>query len=49
VAEYTLFYDLLFKAEADELVMRSTLLRGLELWLKESGLMQTQAAKRGIT
>jgi predicted XRE-type DNA-binding protein len=30
--------------------MRSTLLRGLEKWLKESGLTQTQAAKAlGIT
>jgi len=38
------------KAEADELVMRSTLLRGLEHWLKGSGLTQTQAAKAlGIT
>ena len=41
---------LLQKAEADELVMRSTLLRGLEQWLKESGLTQIQAAKvLGIT
>jgi predicted XRE-type DNA-binding protein len=43
----TVFYDLFPKAEADELVMRSTLLRGLERWFKESGLTQTQAA--GIT
>jgi NADPH:quinone reductase-like Zn-dependent oxidoreductase len=35
------------KAEADELVMRSTLLRGLEQWLKESGLTQTQGGKAG--
>jgi hypothetical protein len=39
----SVFYDLFPKAEADELVMRSTLLRGLEQWLKESGLTQTQA------
>jgi hypothetical protein len=46
----SVFYDLFPKAEADELVMRSTLLRGLEQWLKESGLTQTQAAKTlGIT
>ncbi len=37
-------------AEAGELVMRSTLLRGLEHWFEESGLTQTQAAKAlGIT
>jgi hypothetical protein len=40
----SVFYDLFPKAEADELVMRSTLLRGLGQWLKESGLTQTQAA-----
>jgi predicted XRE-type DNA-binding protein len=34
------------KAKADELVMRSTLLRGLEHWLKESGLTQTQRDPR---
>ena len=46
----SVFYDLFPKAEADELVMRSTLLRGLEQWLKDSGLTQTQAAKAlGIT
>jgi predicted XRE-type DNA-binding protein len=46
----SVFYDLFPKAEADELVMRSTLLRGLKQWLKESGLTQTQAAKMlGIT
>jgi predicted XRE-type DNA-binding protein len=46
----SVFYDLFPKAEADELVMRSTLLRGLEQWLKESGLTQTQAAKAlGVT
>jgi hypothetical protein len=46
----SVFYDLFPKAEADELVMRSTLFRGLEQWLKESGLTQTQAAKAlGIT
>jgi predicted XRE-type DNA-binding protein len=41
----SVFHDLSPKAEADELVMRWTLLRGLEQWLKESGLTQTQAAK----
>ena len=41
----SVFYDLFPKAEADELVMRSTLLRGLEQWLKDSGLTQTRAAK----
>jgi len=39
------FYDLFPKTEADEQVMRSTLLRGLGRWLKESGLTQIQAAK----
>ena len=32
----SVFYDLFPKAEADELVMRSTLLRGLEQWLKKA-------------
>jgi predicted XRE-type DNA-binding protein len=41
----SVFYDLFPKAKADELVMRKTLLRGPEHWLKESGLTQTQAAK----
>jgi predicted XRE-type DNA-binding protein len=46
----SVFYDLFPKAEAEELAMRSTLLRGLKHWLKESGLTQTQAAKAlGIT
>ena len=46
----SVFYDLFPKAEADELVMRSKLLMGLEHCLKESGLTQTQAAKAlGIT
>jgi len=46
----SVFYDLFPKAEADELVMRSALLGGLEQWLKESGRTQTQAAKTlGIT
>jgi predicted XRE-type DNA-binding protein len=49
-ADRSVFYDLFPKAEADELVMRSTPLRGLEHWLEESGLTQTQAAKTlGIT
>jgi hypothetical protein len=34
----SVFHDLFPKAEADQLVMRSTLLRGLEHWLEESGL-----------
>ena len=41
----SVFYDLFPKAEAEELVIRSTLLRGLEHWLKESGLTKTRAAK----
>jgi predicted XRE-type DNA-binding protein len=46
----SVFHDLFPNAEADELVMRSTLLMGLERWLKESGLTQTKAAKAlGIT
>ena len=46
----SVFYDVFPKAEADELVMRSTLLIGLELWLKESGLTQAKVAKAlGIT
>ena len=31
----SVFHDLFPNAEADELVMRSTLLMGLERWLKE--------------
>jgi predicted XRE-type DNA-binding protein len=46
----SVFYDLFPKAEADELVMSSMLLRWLEQWLRESDLTQTQAAKvLGIT
>jgi predicted XRE-type DNA-binding protein len=46
----SVFYDLFPEAEADELIMRSMLLRGLEQWLKESRLTQTQAANAlGIT
>jgi predicted XRE-type DNA-binding protein len=46
----SVFYDLFPKAEADELVMRSTLLRRLKHWLEDSGLTQTRAAKAlGIT
>src|SRR5580693_5025592 len=49
-AGHSVFHDLFPKAEADELVMRSTLLRGLEHWLKASGLTQIQAAKAlGVT
>ena len=43
------FYDLFPKAGADELLMRSTLLRGLAKLLRERGVMQTQAATLGIT
>src|ERR1700733_1449533 len=46
----SVFYDLFPKGKADELVMSSTLLGGLEQWLKESDLTQSQAAKvLGIT
>jgi predicted XRE-type DNA-binding protein len=41
----SVFYDLFPKAQADELVMRATLLTGLEHWLKESSSTQIQAAK----
>jgi len=42
---HSVFHDLFPKAEADELVKRSTLLRALEHWLEEGGLTQSQAAK----
>jgi hypothetical protein len=45
-ASRSVFYDLLPMAEAEELVMRSTLLRGPKHWLKESGLSQTRRLKR---
>jgi predicted XRE-type DNA-binding protein len=41
----SVFYDLFPRDKADELVMRATLLSGLERWLKESKLTQAQAAK----
>ena len=36
-AGHSVFYDQFPKAEADELVMPSTLLRGLEQWLNSEG------------
>jgi len=42
----SVFYDLFPRYKADELVMRATLLSGLERWLKKSKLTRgTQAAK----
>jgi predicted XRE-type DNA-binding protein len=41
----SVFYDLFPRDKADELVMRATLLIGLERWLKESKLTRAQAAK----
>jgi predicted XRE-type DNA-binding protein len=41
----SVFYDLFPRDKADELVMRATLLTGLERWLKTGKLTQTQAAK----
>jgi predicted XRE-type DNA-binding protein len=41
----SVFYDLFPRDEADELVMRATLLSGLERWLKKSKLTRAQAAK----
>jgi predicted XRE-type DNA-binding protein len=41
----SVFYDLFPRDKADELVMRATLLSGLERWLKKSKLTRTQAAK----
>ena len=41
----SVFYDLFPRAKADELVMRATLLRGLERWLKKSKLTRAQAAR----
>jgi predicted XRE-type DNA-binding protein len=41
----SVFYDLFPRDKADELVMRATLLSGLERWLLESKLTQAQAAK----
>jgi predicted XRE-type DNA-binding protein len=41
----SVFYDLFPRDKADELVMRATLLSGLECWLKKSELTGAQAAK----
>ena len=41
----SVFYDLFPRDKADELVMRATLLTGLERWLKTSKLTQARAAK----
>jgi predicted XRE-type DNA-binding protein len=42
--------DLFGEVEAVELGIRSTLLRGLEKWLEESAMTQTEAAKvLGVT
>ena len=41
----SVFYDLFPRDKADELVMRATLLSGLERWLKTGKLTQAQAAK----
>jgi predicted XRE-type DNA-binding protein len=41
----SVFYDLFPRDKADELVMRATLLSGLERWLNKSNLTRAQAAK----
>jgi predicted XRE-type DNA-binding protein len=41
----SVFYDLFPRDKADELVMRATLLSGLDRWLKKSKLTRAQAAK----
>jgi predicted XRE-type DNA-binding protein len=41
----SVFYDLFPRDKADELVMRATLLSGLERWLNKSKLTRAQAAK----
>ena len=44
------FRDLFDAEEAAELEVRSVLLQGLEMWLKGSGMTQTEAAKSlGVT
>jgi predicted XRE-type DNA-binding protein len=46
----SVFHDLFPAAEAAELEIRSTLLRGLEQWLARSGMTQVEAAKTlGVT
>ncbi len=41
----SVFYDLFPRDKADELVMRATLLSGLDRWFKKSKLTRAQAAK----
>ena len=49
-AGHSVFRDLFPAEEAAELEIRSTLLRGLEHWLANSGMTQTQAAESlGVT
>lgn len=46
----SVFFDLFEAEEATELEVRATLLHGLEQWLANSGLTQTEAAKAlGVT
>jgi predicted XRE-type DNA-binding protein len=46
----SVFRDLFPKAEAEELEIRSVLLRGLERWLSAADMTQTEAAKvLGVT
>ncbi len=44
-AGHSVFSDLFPRDKADELVMRATLLIGLQCWLKKSKLPRAQAAK----
>jgi predicted XRE-type DNA-binding protein len=49
-AGHSVFRDLFPAAEAKELEIRSALLMGLERWLEDRGMTQTQAAKvLGVT
>jgi predicted XRE-type DNA-binding protein len=41
----SVFYDLFPRDKADELVMRATLLTGIDRWLTTSKLTRAQAAK----
>ncbi len=45
LAGRSVFYDLFPRDKTDELVMRATLLSGLERWLTRSKLTRAQAAK----
>ena len=46
----SVFFDLFEAEEAMELEVRATLLHGLERWLTDSGMTQTEAAKAlGVT